>query len=140
MKNKFLLILILFYFGLALSLPVIVYAETGYETETGLFEGRGGDDDIGGSVSGSGGLPNPLGPVDPRDIMGNVIKAILGVTGSLALGVFILGGLMWVTSAGNEEKITKGKNMIMWAAFGLVVIFASYALVTFVLNALTGSG
>ena len=87
------------------------------------------------------GLPNPLGDIkDPRQIIGNVIKAVLGIVGSLALAVFIYGGFMWVTSAGNEEKIKKGKEMIMWAAFGLAVIFLSYALVTFVINAVSGGG
>jgi uncharacterized membrane protein YjfL (UPF0719 family) len=52
--------------------------------------------------------------------------------------VFILGGFMWVISAGSEEKIKKGKDMVTWAAFGLVVIFFAYALVTFVVNAVTG--
>lgn len=88
------------------------------------------------------GLPNPLTgndtPIDPRIIVGNVIKALLGVVGSLALLVFILAGFTWVISAGNEEKIKKGKEMATWAAFGLVVIFFAYALVTFVVNAVTG--
>lgn len=88
------------------------------------------------------GLTNPLGTAnaDPRIIVGNVIKALLGIVGSIALAVFIFGGFTWVTSAGNEQRVQKGKDMIMWAAFGLVVIFVSYALVTFVIGAITGGG
>ena len=87
-------------------------------------------------------LDNPLGNsnVDPRLIVGNIIRAILGIVGSLALGVFILGGFFWVISAGNEEKIKKGKDMVMWAAFGLALIFFSYAIVSFVINAVVGGG
>ena len=88
------------------------------------------------------GLPNPLGEgnTDPRVIIGNVIKAGLGIIGSLALAVFIFGGFPWVIAAGNDEKIKKGKDMIMWAALGLIVIFLSYALVTFILGAIGGAG
>ena len=99
----------------------------------------------GGGVSGTSGtgegLPNPLGlnVDDPRVIIGNVIRAVLGIVGSLALAVFIYGGVTWVISAGNEEKIRKGKDMITWASIGLGVIFASYALVTFVVGAITGA-
>lgn len=95
-----------------------------------------------GLVLAAEGLPNPLGSdnTDPRVIIGNVIKAGLGIVGSLALAVFIFGGFTWVVAAGNDEKIKKGKDMIMWAALGLVVIFLSYALVTFVLGAIGGSG
>jgi len=52
--------------------------------------------------------------------------------------VFIFGGFTWVISGGNEEKVRKGKAMIMWASLGLAVIFFSYALVTFVIGALAG--
>lgn len=84
-------------------------------------------------------LPNPLNTVNPQTIIGNIIKAVLGIVGSLALVMFVFGGFMWITSAGNDEKIKKGKDMIMWASFGLAVIFASYALVNFVIKALTGT-
>ena len=90
--------------------------------------------------SSPGSLSNPLGINDPRIIIGNVVNAVLGLVGSLALAVFIYGGLNWVTSAGNEEKVKKGRDMIIWASFGLAVIFASYTLVGFVLDALTGTG
>lgn len=97
----------------------------------------------GAAAPGSTGLVNPLGGnngiTDPRTIIGNVIKAGLGIVGSLALVIFIFGGFTWVTSAGNEEKIKKGKDMLMWAVFGLAVVFLSYALVTFVINAMTGA-
>jgi len=87
-------------------------------------------------------LENPLGEgvTDPREIIGNIIKAMLGITGSLALAVFIFGGFTWVISAGNEEKIEKGKKMVMWAAFGLAVIFFSYAIVNFIVGAVVGTG
>jgi len=86
-------------------------------------------------------LPNPLGEgvVDPAVILGNIINAALGIVGSLALAVFVYGGFMWVTSAGNDEKIKKGKDMIMWASLGLALIFASYAIVTFVIRGIVGS-
>lgn len=85
-------------------------------------------------------LHNPLGDSvnDPRAIVGNVIRAILGIVGSLALAMFIYGGFTWVIAGGNEEKVKKGKDIIVWATFGLIVVFASYALVQFVLSALTG--
>ncbi len=107
-----------------------------YESSTGGPANEGGGGGGGSAVT----LPNPLGAgnEDPRVIIGNVIKAVLGIVGSLALGVFIFGGLTWVTSAGSEEKITKGKNMIIWATLGLVVIFMSYAMVTLVIDAVTG--
>ena len=83
-------------------------------------------------------LEDPLGGKDVPDLVGGIIQKLLGVTGVLALLMFILGGVTWMTSAGNPEKITKGKNTIVWAVFGLAFIFFSYAILHFVLTALIG--
>jgi len=90
------------------------------------------------SGGGSTAISNPLGSVtDPREIIGFIIRALLGIVGSLALLMFIFGGFTWVVSGGNEEKIKKGKDMVIWATLGLVIIFASYSLVSFVISAIT---
>ena len=47
--------------------------------------------------------------------------------------MFIYGGLVWMTAAGSNEKVQKGKDILIWATVGLVIIFTSYALVRFVL-------
>jgi hypothetical protein len=81
-------------------------------------------------------LKNPLGTdnTDPRVIIGQGIRTILGIVGSVALAVFIYGGILWLTSGGNEQRIKKGKDVILWATLGLVVIFAAYAIVGFFLG------
>jgi uncharacterized membrane protein YjfL (UPF0719 family) len=43
---------------------------------------------------------------------------------------------MWLTSGGSPDKIKKGMDVLIWAAIGLIVIFASYTLVEFVFEAL----
>jgi hypothetical protein len=69
-------------------------------------------------------------------IIGNVIKAALGIVGSLALLVIMWGGFLWLTSMGNSEKVEKGKNAIVWATIGLALIFGAYALTSFIINQL----
>ncbi|TAK05126.1 hypothetical protein EPO33_04055 [Patescibacteria group bacterium] len=82
-------------------------------------------------------LPNPLGgTTDIRTIIGRVINAALGISGSIALLMFIWGGMLWLTSGGSPERIQKGKNTIVWAVLGLVLIFGSYAILNFVLGAI----
>ncbi|MDD3711066.1 MAG: hypothetical protein PHP37_00445 [Patescibacteria group bacterium] len=82
-------------------------------------------------------LSNPLGNnTTVPGLIGRVIDSVLGVVGSLALIMFIYGGITWMTAAGNEQSVTKGRNILMWSALGLVVIFSSYALVKFVIQAI----
>lgn len=82
-------------------------------------------------------LSNPLGAgATPQSVIGNVISQVLGVVGALALIIFIYGGLTWMMAMGNEQQIKKGKDILVWATLGLVIIFSSYALVKFVLQAI----
>jgi hypothetical protein len=96
---------------------------------------------LGGFTNTDGGevnLTNPLPGVTSVPILiGKVISAALGIVGSLALLMFIYGGFTWMLAAGNENAVTKGKNILTWAAIGMAVIFASYSLVSFVINSLT---
>ena len=48
--------------------------------------------------------------------------------------MFVYGGLIWMTSMGNAENVRKGRDVLIWSTIGLVIIFGSYALVTFVLQ------
>ena len=68
-----------------------------------------------------------------------IIQAILGVVDSIALLMFIYGGFLWLTSSGNEQKITQGKQVLVWATI-LTVIFLSYTLVNFVIGGITSEG
>jgi len=84
-------------------------------------------------------IENPLGNVTSvQVIIGNVISALLAITGSLALAMFVWGGFLWVTSAGNQEKVKKGKDAMLWATVGLLVILFSYTFIVLVVGALTG--
>ncbi|WP_394700274.1 pilin [uncultured Desulfosarcina sp.] len=78
------------------------------------------------------GVLNPLPTDNPATLIGMIIRAILGVTGSLALLMFIYGGLKWMLSSGNTEELRKGKETLLWAVLGLAVIFSSYAVIRYV--------
>ncbi len=96
-------------------------------------------------------LVNPLGGTqlkpqgislekDPIAVIyGRIIKALLGIMGSITLLVFVYGGLLWLISAGNQEQVKKGSQTMLWAAVGIFVIFASYAILTLVINSLLGT-
>lgn len=63
----------------------------------------------------------------------------------IALGVIIpgafliaIGGLTWLISAGNPEKIQLGRKMIVGSIMGMVIVFLAYSIVNFSIAALTG--
>lgn len=77
-------------------------------------------------------IKNPINAGSPEVLIGNVINAVMGVVGSLALAMFIYGGFTWMLAAGNDQRVQKGKDILLWATIGLIVIFSSYALVRLV--------
>jgi hypothetical protein len=85
-------------------------------------------------------LVNPLGTNDIRIVIGTIIKGLLGISSVVALMMFVWGGMLWVTSGGNGERVKKGKDTLIWATIGLVVLFAAYALVNAVIGVISGAG
>lgn len=81
-----------------------------------------------------------LATTDVRVVVGNVIKAFLGFLGLLVVGLFVYAGFLWMTSGGDPGKLRKAKQMIMNAVIGLIIIIASYAIVSFIFRAVTGEG
>jgi hypothetical protein len=71
-------------------------------------------------------------------LVGRIINAVLGLIGTLALVMFVFGGFLWMTAAGNEKQVAKGQKILLWSALGLVIIFTSYALVRFLLSDIIG--
>jgi len=69
-------------------------------------------------------------------VLVRVSKIILGVVGSLALLMFIYGGVMFLISSGNSEKVTQAKQIIIGAVIGLVIVFTSYMIISFAAQAL----
>ena len=86
----------------------------------------------------SGKLENPLGNenLGPDELYGRLIYAFMGITGALALIMFLIGGFQWMTASGNPERVKKGRDTLMWAVLGLIVIFSSYAILRAVFETL----
>lgn len=81
-------------------------------------------------------LPLPLSNISIPGLIGRVLNAVLGVVGAVALLMFVWGGFQWMTAAGNTDQMAKAKKTLVWATLGLVAIFGSYAILSFVINAI----
>jgi len=80
-------------------------------------------------------LPNPLkGAETPSDLIGIIIKTLVGIVGAVALVFFIMGSTTWLTSAGNPEKVKEGTKTMIFSALGVLLIFLSYMVVSIVLR------
>jgi cbb3-type cytochrome oxidase subunit 3 len=70
--------------------------------------------------------------IDP--IIGTIIQAVLSLLGVIFLILMIYGGYLWMTAKGNEEQVTRAKELIIAAVTGLVIIVAAYAISYFIIS------
>jgi hypothetical protein len=67
-------------------------------------------------------------------LIGQFINAILGLLGVVFLILMIYAGVLYMTSAGNPEGTKKAVGIIRNSVIGLIIILASYAITTFVIE------
>ena len=76
---------------------------------------------------------------DPRVMVGRIIQIILSFLGVIVLGLIIYAGFLWMTSNGEEDKISRAKTIIKNATIGLVVTLTAWAITTFIISRLSGA-
>jgi hypothetical protein len=81
-------------------------------------------------------LPDPLGGVNIPTFIGNVIRTFAGIAGTIALIMFVYGGIMLILSGGEAKKVADGKNILINASIGLVLIFSAYTFVSAIISAI----
>jgi hypothetical protein len=71
--------------------------------------------------------------------LGRLISPILGITGSLFFILIVVAGIMWLTAAGNEEKVGRAKKILSTAFVGLLLVIMAYTITRFVLSRILSS-
>ena len=71
------------------------------------------------------------------DTIFSVIRGLLGIVFVIAVLMFVIGGLFYLTSAGSD-RTDQARDIITYAIIGLVVSVLGYAVVVFLSKALVG--
>lgn len=83
-----------------------------------------------GLIEDAGGVPSL------QQRIGLVINPLLGLVGSAFLALTIYAGVMWMTAAGNDQRVDQAKRILQWAVIGIAVTIFSYGIVTLLARAL----
>ena len=67
--------------------------------------------------------------------IGVMIKIALQLLGSVALVVFVYAGVLWMTAGGKSDQQGKALKILLESALGIIIVLASYVIVTFVFEA-----
>ena len=59
----------------------------------------------------------------------NTLNFLLGVVGVITIIMLVVGGIMYLTSAGNENKIDTAKKIVKWSIVGIAITLAALVIV-----------
>lgn len=72
-------------------------------------------------------------------IFTTIVNVLLFIIGAISVIMLIFGGIRYTVSGGDSGAVTSAKNTIMYAIIGLIVAFLAFAIVNWVLGAVTPS-
>jgi Type IV secretion system pilin len=75
---------------------------------------------------------------DPEIIIIKIINIVLGFVGLIFLVMILYSGFQWMTSGGNEEKITKAKQRLVSSTIGLGIILLAWVIANTVMLIIQG--
>lgn len=103
---------------LAPTLGQALYFDPGDSDTTGLITG-----DID-SVS--------LGVTSPTAVALGLINTALSLLAAVCVGLLLYAGFLWVWARGNQEEVTKAKDIIQGTVIGLIIVLAALGITQFV--------
>ena len=124
--------------GVLIALPVLGYEvrNVQFDYDKKLENGT----QLGGieiEQSAGGGLDFIRG--GPIDTAAQIINLLLGVLGLFCLIMFIYAGYIWMMAKGNEEEVTKAKDMLSGTVIGLFIILSSYSIMYFAFRSIVNT-
>ena len=75
-----------------------------------------------------------LGQASLSSMITQIMTLIMSLLGIIAVLIILWGGFIWMTAAGEPDKVEKAKKLIYAGIIGLVIIFAAYAIASFVIS------
>ncbi|EKE19851.1 MAG: hypothetical protein ACD_8C00096G0004 [uncultured bacterium] len=104
--------------AIALALPMIVSAQFRTPTNTGL--------------------PSEGGETTLIDIATGIMNWLLIVVGILGVIGFVIAGILYLTAAGDEGQIEKGKSAMIYSIVGVIVALIGLVIIRAVQGMLGG--
>lgn len=84
-------------------------------------------------------FPNPLGITTVSEFLNKFLTSLRGIVAVTAIIFIVLGGIMYMLSAGNEKMITRAKLCWTGAVIGLAIVLAAPSFLTEIINIFGGT-
>lgn len=79
------------------------------------------------------GLNNAKSGGTPTGTISGIIKTtmdyLLGILGFLGIIGFVIAGILYLTAAGDEDRMKMGKNAMVWSILGVIVALLGFVII-----------
>jgi hypothetical protein len=82
---------------------------------------------------------NPIGYNSVEDVLGNVLVAVQRIVGILAVVMIVIGGILYMTSGGDQGRVQLAKTAVTAAIIGLAIAVAAPTFLFEIYNVLGGT-
>ena len=70
-------------------------------------------------------------------IISRAISFILGILGFIGMGGIIIGGIWYITAAGDEDRMNQGKKTVVYSLIGIVIALSALVIIRQIENIMT---
>lgn len=75
------------------------------------------------------------------NVVQNILMSVIGIAGLVAVIFIVIGGVNYMTSAGDANKVKKAKDTILYAVIGLAICALAFAIVNWTIGTInSGTG
>ena len=111
-------------------LAVCLFFSVAIPTAAGAVDNRSLEEQIAGKA---GYATQGVNEFTLSETIGRVIKVALGFVGTLFFALTVYAGYLLMTAQGNEDQVTKAKDILKMAVIGMIIVVAAYSITTYVL-------
>lgn len=73
------------------------------------------------------GLPDPPGGI--KTVLENLLRWMLGIVGVVAIIGFVVSGIQYIVSTGNETVMESAKRNMLFSIIGIIVVLSSFVII-----------
>jgi len=86
-------------------------------------------------------IPNPLGSAgrDIPTLIDTIATWLLGIGSTIAVIIVIWAAFLFMTSGGNQQKVTQARQTLWYAIIGLTVLLLAKGVTSLIQNFLSGN-
>lgn len=81
----------------------------------------------------------PYKEAKPDKVIQTVFNITITISQIVFIILFLVAGIMYLTSAGNEDQTVKARKLMLDAVIGIIIVLASWAIGNWIIKELTGN-